>query len=587
MRRKGITAEKEYVRSDRLLKKQLLHYLFPMLVTLAALSLNEFADSMMVARLLGSDGMAIVNLGAPIMMIMAVLFTLCGTGGSVFYAISLGKNDRETAGRSFTCSIFTAVCAGLLMMVVCFVFKDSLFALPYELEDLKDTFESYFRVLLISAPLLVPLLTFVQFLSPAGLPGSATAVNVVASVVNIVMDYVYIHVFGMNVDGAAWATLTGYICGLLVTIFILVRKKPKVYISKDVISSMRTFGNVFKQGAADVMTQFGFAIQIAACNTVAAMYAGHDGVVSYSFCMQSLSISTIFLGALIGAYTPMIAVLHGQRDYRGEGGMLKLVLKSGTVVAAVCAAAFMIFAPWFASLYNITEGGQMELAIHAFRIFALCVFLRGPIILYFRYLKVIGKTAYSILIGAMDGFLTLLPIVIVITQMAGIDGIWWGYAANAALIIFFIIIFNTMLAKRSKGKLRGLLLLEYDIQSETLLDVTITKDHSDIAGAGRKIQQICEGRGIERREAMYVGLAVEEMALYAANAKKQDSYMDVLVRSCDGDIEIDFRSVGERFDSLKLPVDEIEPNIRLLQGISDHIENEYIMGMNLVHIIIR
>ena len=69
---------------------------------------------------------------------------------------------------------------------------------------LRATFEHYFRVLLMSALLLIVILTFVQFLPVAGLPRYATAVNVVANVVNIIMDYVYIRIFGMNVEGAAW-----------------------------------------------------------------------------------------------------------------------------------------------------------------------------------------------------------------------------------------------------------------------------------------------------------------------------------------------------------------------------------------------
>ena len=98
-------------------------------------------------------------------------------------------------------------------------------------ESLRESFTIYYRVLTYSAPLLVTILTFVQFLPPAGLPGYATAVNVVANVINIIMDYVYIRIFGMNVEGAAWATLTGYICGLLLIVYLLLRKKLKLYVS--------------------------------------------------------------------------------------------------------------------------------------------------------------------------------------------------------------------------------------------------------------------------------------------------------------------------------------------------------------------
>ncbi len=118
-----MTEERRPVRSNRLLLGKYAQYLIPTTITYAALSLNEFVDSMLVSNLLGSEAMAIVNLGMPLMLVMAALYALLGSGGSTVYAISAGKHDRETAGRSLTASLTAALGAGLLLLFIVAVFS--------------------------------------------------------------------------------------------------------------------------------------------------------------------------------------------------------------------------------------------------------------------------------------------------------------------------------------------------------------------------------------------------------------------------------------------------------------------------------
>ena len=101
-------------RSNRLLFRKFTQYLFPTMITYAAVSLNEFADSMLVSNLLGSNAMAIVGLGLPLMLALAAIYSLLGSGGSTVYAIAIGRRDHETAGKSLTAAMVTALIAGLL-----------------------------------------------------------------------------------------------------------------------------------------------------------------------------------------------------------------------------------------------------------------------------------------------------------------------------------------------------------------------------------------------------------------------------------------------------------------------------------------
>ncbi len=113
-------------RSYGILVRQFRKYLLPTLVTTAALSLNEFADSMLVSNLLGSQAMAVVNLGYPVMLLMTAIETLCGSGGSTCYALLLGERKGEEAGKVLFLSLAAALLAGLALMAAGMLFPDRL-----------------------------------------------------------------------------------------------------------------------------------------------------------------------------------------------------------------------------------------------------------------------------------------------------------------------------------------------------------------------------------------------------------------------------------------------------------------------------
>ena len=311
---------KEYVfhRSYGILIRKFQKYLLPTMITTAALSLNEFADSMLVSNLLGSQAMAVVNLGYPVMLLMTAIETLFGVGGANCYAVFLGERKGEAAGKVFSLSLSAAFLSGLAITGAGILFPDLILPLLCQDDTLMAAgFDLYFRILVLSAPVLTLVLTLVEFLPSAGSPNLAMVINVVANGINLIMDYVYIRYFGMGVEGAAWATLTGYIVGAML-LPLAFRNKDRLRVSLAGLSNLRLLGNVIGKGAASAVSQLGFAVKFGVSNALVAIFGGAQGVVALSLCLQAFSFVTIFYGGAITAASPILALLHGQRDYSGR-----------------------------------------------------------------------------------------------------------------------------------------------------------------------------------------------------------------------------------------------------------------------------
>ena len=579
----------ESERSYRLLLHKYSQYLVPTMITYAALSLNEFVDSMLVSNLLGPDAMAIVNIGTPVVLVVAAVYALLGNGGSTVYAIASGRRDHDGAGRSLTAAATAALAAGFLVMLPCMVLIDPLSALLCKEEALRGAFNTYLFVLLLSTPFEIVILTVASFLPSAGYPGLSTAVNVTANVINIVMDYVYIRVFGMGVEGAAWATLTGYICAAVFMAAAVIMGRMRMHMSRDIRGSMRSLPEIITLGRPDSVNQIGLAIQFAVCNMLAMSYGGTNGIVALSLCMQASSVMSVFIGAIIGSGMPLMSVLHGQGDYRGEENILKTSMLWQLIISAAGTLLFWVFAPGAAALYNIKEASQLAISVYALRIYSLMFIPRDAVIVYYRYLKVIGLNSYATVLSALDSFAAVIPAAWIMSKIFGINGLWFSFPAAALILAVAVMICNGRYSARSGGRLRGLLLIEEagEGDPETILDVTISEDSEDIAHISEKVQSICEEKGIDRKDAIRTALAVEELAVYIANRKNKDAYVDILVRIIDGNIEIDFRSLGRVFDPNEDNAGDIEENIIMLRSVVSKIENDYILGMNSTRITIN
>ena len=377
-----------FERSNKLLTKKMRQYLVPTMVTMAALSLNEFSDSMIVSVLLDSQALAIVNLGLPVMLCMAAVYALLGNGGATLYAICIGKRDIDTAGKIFRVSFLTGLISGLLFLILGILFLEPLAGILCKDATLLPMFKSYLRALLISAPFLTTILTFVEFLTPSGAPAVATTVNIVANGIGVGMDYVYIKYFDMGVNAAAWATLTGYSIAALLIAYVLFTKKVNIYQSKIVPGDFKLLGEIVKLGGPSSISQFGYSLKFGFCNGLAITYGGACGVVSYSLCNQVDSVVSIFLAAIAGASMPLIAILHGQRDFKGEAGVLKTALKYQFIVSITAFLIFSVFPGQITKIYSITNPEEIEMATKAIRIFVTLYLFRGFYMIFMKYLQV-------------------------------------------------------------------------------------------------------------------------------------------------------------------------------------------------------
>ena len=575
---------------NRILMKKYKQYLVPSIMTSLALALNEFVDCMLVSNLLGSDALAVANLGCPVILLIAAFYVLLGNGGSILYAIFLGKWDRVSAGKVFRLSLILSAVGGVLLLLIGLLLKGPVTGMLCADASLLPTYQSYYRVLLFSAPVLMLTLTFVSFLPPSGAPVIATVVNIVANGTNLVMDVVYIKFLKMGVDGAGYATITGYLIGFIVMLVMMrVHKVRPVSVKlsgKGSMDILRLIVRIIVQGAPAAMLQVCFAIKYGYSNSLSVSYGGRNGVVAFSLCLQTFSIASVFLLGVADTAQPLLAMLHGQKDYKGERAVLKRSFFLQIIFALGLILVFEAVPQAIAGMYGVEDPEVLRIGTLGIRLFALTYLPRGIAIQFMRFFQVEQRRLYSFVISLMDGLL-VLPVGFLLCELIGLNGVFISYPVSALIMLILILILNCRIYRKRPTEYTGISLVRRDTGSIGSTSFTISDESEDISAASEQMIDFCTEHGVPRKQAFRVGLLLEEMSVYTKQHRTDKGDIDITLRLTEAEITINFRSIGTPFDPTQGKEGDIPENILMLKNMASKISYDYIMGMNNTQLLIE
>jgi len=195
----------------------------------------NLTDTFFIGLLHDDYQFAAVNLAYPLMMITTALSNMVGTGASSLMARSMGAGDTDKANRTLTCGYVMTVVLGVVIAFLGLIFLGPLVRL---LGAKSHTFTptcQYAGVILAGTVFTMGNYTFGQLLRAEGSVKESVGVMLAGTLVNLVLDPVFIFVLHMNVMGAAVATIIGNAVAALLAVSFYVRKKTILSLRKDAI----------------------------------------------------------------------------------------------------------------------------------------------------------------------------------------------------------------------------------------------------------------------------------------------------------------------------------------------------------------
>ncbi len=428
---------------------------FPTLIGMACMALMTTIDGVFVGHGIGSDALAAVNIFAPFWMIMTGLGLLFGIGCSVVSSVHLSQNNVKAARINMTQTLFS----GVLMTVTLTILVQSFSTgtarilgasdrlLPYVLDYQKWLSYAFSALFLQSVGLLIIRLD--------GSPNYASAAAAIPSVVNVVLDYVFLFVLDMGLEGIALATAIGCWTGGLMVLFYIVflsktmRLYPLKLSWKSLRLSLRNLSYQFRLGLSAFLGEISISMLMFVGNYTFMKYIGEDGVAAFSIACYIMPFIFMTGNAIAQSAQPIISFNHGagnsSRVMEARRVSLGTAFGLGIVVSLAIAAGIGQVAALFLSrdipAYSIAAHGVPLMAIG----FTLSVVNVAAIGYYQSVERALPATLFSL----CRGVIFLVPCFLILPRFAGVSGIWLALPAAEALTFLSIVIFRLISRRRA------------------------------------------------------------------------------------------------------------------------------------------
>ena len=187
--------------------KQIIAFTIPMLLGNIAQQLYNTVDSIIVGRFIGDNALAAVGSAGPILNLLLVLFVGISVGAGIMVSQYFGAREREELSRTIGCCITMTLLASVVVMVIAPFVTRPLLELLDTPDSIIDWCYSYLMILFIGIGGSALYNILGGILRGLGDSISALVYLLIATVINMVLDYVFVACFDMGVAGVALATI--------------------------------------------------------------------------------------------------------------------------------------------------------------------------------------------------------------------------------------------------------------------------------------------------------------------------------------------------------------------------------------------
>ncbi|MBR5249522.1 MAG: MATE family efflux transporter [Bacteroidales bacterium] len=428
--------------------------LIPTLLGSIALSAVTVIDGIFVGHGVGADGVAAINIVAPIYLIMSGLGLMIGSGCSVLAAIHLSKQQDKAARWHTTQAILASSILTLTICLTAFLFPtrtayllgSSSTLLPQVLDYLKWILPCFLFEMWSLVGLFVIRLD--------GSPKYAMWCNIIPSLLNVILDWIFIFPLGMGVKGAAIATAISIIVGGIMAIAYLagwaktLRLTPFHPHRSNIKQAIKDLAEQCKIGSSSLFTELTLAILIFVGNLVFMKYFGDAGVGAFGIACYYTPIFVMAGNAIAQSAQPIISYNFGIAQWDKIRQARHLLLRTATATGVVLSLLFIVLPKEAVALFVDPKSLAGNIAIEGFPYFAtgiLFFILNVAMIGYFQSIK---QTYLSNIIVSLRGGILLIPTFLILPHLLGATGAW--IAMPITEIITSLIILLICLRSRSR-----------------------------------------------------------------------------------------------------------------------------------------
>lgn len=457
------------IMSNKIINHKFREILFPTLLIVMTVNLTSMADLVFVANFIGHNGQAALQVFEPLVMLTTIFEWLFGLGGQILSLNKKAEFDDVGSNHYFTVSLLTTFLLSIMILFICFAFKDSVIGILNPPLEIVPYVNDYATFAFISFPLTTLLAVLTEFVRVDNLPKLASTLIIIANVVNIIFDIIFLGYFHTGIGGASIASVIGYAVGLICALkyyhdstitfrFILSKLQIKSWIKSTI--------EIIKTGSPGASIALFVIITVYLMNLILSSILGTIGLNIFNVCLNALLVISIFVIGISMTLSSLVSFCYTQNDFYN----LNHIIRKSIILTLLCSSVFTIFL-WiypegFLIFFNLNQMPNDAIIKMSVRLFSLAFIPYAFVGILIFYYEGIERYILSGIVSIVSIFIGPLLFILILYPLLGIDGIWLSLFFGMILAIISALLCSKIIERREK-EYYGLFFIKKDLIPKT------------------------------------------------------------------------------------------------------------------------
>lgn len=407
-------------------------FAIPSIVAMLVGALYNIVDQIFIGNSIGELGNAATNVAFPLSTSCTAMALLLGVGAASAFNLSMGRGEKEKALYYIGNAAVILFGGGLVLCLITQLFLDPMMVFFGSPENVLPLAKEYVRITSVGFPFLILTTGGVHLIRADGSPNYSMLCNLTGAVINTILDPLLIFGFHMGMTGAALATVAGQIVSACMVIRYLRHYKAGKLTLHYLRPRLRYAGYAMNLGMAQCFNQLAMmVVQIVMNNSLT--YYGARSVYGEAIPLACAGIinkvSFIFFAFCIGTaqgMQPIASFNYGARQFERVKQVIRMSLTVGFSICIIAFTLFQLIPRPIISLFGNGTELYFSFAERYFRIYLFFTFINNIQPMSSTFFSSIGKPAKGTFLALTRQILFLLPLLIVLPLIMGIDGIMYA-----------------------------------------------------------------------------------------------------------------------------------------------------------------
>lgn len=436
---------------DDKITRLLLKLSFPAMIGMLSMALYNLVDTIFVGRGVGTLAIGALSIIMPLQMLIFALTQTFGIGGASLISRALGEKDIKKADFAFGNLITLTFLLSASIMLIGYAFPKAVLFFFGAKGEIVPFALDYFLIILVGTPFLNYAMVLNTIIRAEGNAKTAMITMIIAAVINIILDPIFIFMLHMGVKGAAVASVIAQVIAFIYIADYFVRKKSSLHFHVGNLSLDKKITKEILAVGASSLGRHGAGSLIAALlNHVLFAYGGSLSIAVYGIINRVLRVSFMPLMGLVQGFLPIAGYNYGAKKYRRLFDLLKISGGWAILTTNLIWITLMIFAPDIIAVFS-ADAQLIAQGAHALRIIILVIPILGFQLIGASYFQALGKALPSFILSLSRQIFFFLPLIFILPSYWGLNGVWFTFPiADILSVILTAFLFIPELIKLYK-----------------------------------------------------------------------------------------------------------------------------------------